>query len=126
MRYETAHARVQRARGKASQYKCVDCGNAAEHWSYTYESDTEVLDPVRGCPISSDPMDYEPRCIRCHAYFDETAAFYRGTQVPAFAAKFLRRDRAAARNGSVQRLLEQLRGPEWLTHTEGMGSQPMR
>lgn len=32
--YSTAHKRIKRARGRAAQYPCSDCGQPAEEWSF--------------------------------------------------------------------------------------------
>lgn len=96
--YVSAHNKVRATRGSASTHQCVDCGATAHHWSYNYESKNEKRDETGvGSAYSEDPADYDPRCVRCHAYFDETAAFYNGTSVPIFAINQFKRDRAAAR-----------------------------
>jgi len=56
--YDVWHHRVNKARGPASGYACVDCGNPAQDWS--------TADP------SSDDLEvrFQPRCRRCHRRFD--------------------------------------------------------
>jgi hypothetical protein len=98
MSYTSAHAKLRAARGPASDYPCIDCGAVARHWSYSYESAQQHQDTENGSLYSYDPNDYEPRCVRCHAYFDETAAFYNGSPVPLFARKQIKKDGATERN----------------------------
>ena len=50
----TLHKRIHRAFGKASDRKCVDCGNQARDWSLETEK------------YSDDVNDYRPRCRSCH------------------------------------------------------------
>ncbi len=57
--YDSLHGRVHRARGKAAEHSCVDCGEQAQEWSYTHGKEP------------SDVGSYEPRCIRCHRLYDE-------------------------------------------------------
>jgi hypothetical protein len=56
--YSVWHHRVNKARGPASGYSCVDCGKPAQDWS--------TADP------SSDDIQvrFQPRCRRCHRFFD--------------------------------------------------------
>ena len=56
--YAGWHRRVTEARGAASGYACVDCGNPAQDWS--------TVNP------SSDDLwaRFQPRCRRCHRYRD--------------------------------------------------------
>lgn len=57
--YRNVHERVRRARGKASEYGCVDdCGRQAEDWSQIHGTD------------GTDPEHYEPRCRTCHVAYD--------------------------------------------------------
>jgi hypothetical protein len=58
--YVGAHYRVYKARGKARDYPCVDCGKQAAEWSHR-----------NGPGFSDDPNDYDPRCGRCHRLFDQ-------------------------------------------------------
>jgi NAD-dependent SIR2 family protein deacetylase len=57
--YRAAHARVVAARGKASDYGCVDCGVKAKDWSHRH-----------GAGHSGNPADYDPRCRKCHKAYD--------------------------------------------------------
>lgn len=57
--YTAKHARVGRARGKASEYSCADgCGNQAQDWSQTHGT------------TGDEPEHYEPRCRKCHKTYD--------------------------------------------------------
>lgn len=67
--YRAAHARIQRDRGFARDYMCVDCNRPADDWSYDH-SDPDELVSQGGQPYSLDIMCYEPRCTPCHAVFD--------------------------------------------------------
>ncbi|EGD55184.1 hypothetical protein [Gordonia neofelifaecis] len=73
--YGGAHTRVRAAKGKASEYPCVDCGHPAEDWSYDHQDPDERYgsDGARGrtpMPYSMDPEHYAPRCKKCHYAFD--------------------------------------------------------
>jgi len=52
--YGPLHERVFKARGRAREQACVDCGAQARHWSQKHGT------------TGQDPYDYEPRCIMCH------------------------------------------------------------
>jgi hypothetical protein len=56
--YAVWHHRVTKARGPASEYACVDCGNPAQDWSTVN--------------LSSDDLwaRFQPRCRRCHRRHD--------------------------------------------------------
>ena len=71
--YFGAHDRVHSARGPAKNYLCVDCGKAAQHWSYNHadpNEKTEQLGTGGLSPFSLDPTNYDPRCVPCHGAFD--------------------------------------------------------
>ena len=72
--YGTAHERVRKVRGSASQYPCVDCGRSAAQWSYDHADGAELVDTSAGScgglPYSIDPAHYDPRCVSCHKRFD--------------------------------------------------------
>ena len=54
------HSWVVKQQGKASLYKCIDCGNQARVWSnINHHIYRRVLE------------DYIPRCQSCHAKFDK-------------------------------------------------------
>lgn len=61
--YRTAHERVWKARGKASEHRCVDCGGQAAEWSYRARTGYSV-----------NPADYDPRCVSCHRRYDASNA----------------------------------------------------
>jgi hypothetical protein len=67
--YKDMHARVVRARGRASEHACVDCGKPARHWSYDHADPAEKSAP-KGWAYSLDVAHYEPRCVPCHKRFD--------------------------------------------------------
>ena len=56
--YDVWHHRVTKARGPASGYACIDCGNPAQDWS--------TVNPA------SDDLQarFQPRCRRCHRHYD--------------------------------------------------------
>ncbi|MGA1838456.1 hypothetical protein VD659_16175 [Herbiconiux sp. 11R-BC] len=70
--YVRMHQRVREANGHATGYRCVDCGEQAQEWSY----DGTDPDEVRGVhglhvlPYSLKLAHYEPRCVKCHRNFD--------------------------------------------------------
>lgn len=66
--YSAVHQRIDHAHGPASQYKCVDCGGKARHWSYSHNSPNEKQSKFG--PYSVNMDDYSPRCVRCHKRMD--------------------------------------------------------
>lgn len=74
--YEAAHLRVRRARGSATQWRCISCGEMAQQWAYREGSPRELAGERtlrrRGtsltCKVrwSPDPADYDPLCVPCH------------------------------------------------------------
>lgn len=76
--YYGAHHRVNRARGRAREHACADCGRPATEWSYNHDDPNEQLacDERRNRPrampmaYSTDPAHYSPRCQSCHIAFD--------------------------------------------------------
>lgn len=78
--YANAHWRVQKVRGKASDYACARCGAEAEEWSYTDGDPWEQTGTVterryvrgevveRSCFMkwSPNPHAYEALCTPCH------------------------------------------------------------
>jgi len=56
--YDVWHKRVRQARGPASRYACVDCGEPAQDWSTVNPSSGDV----RG--------RFQPRCRKCHRRYD--------------------------------------------------------
>ena len=59
--YDVWHKRVNKARGPASRYACVDCGEPAQDWSTVNSSSGDV----RG--------RFQPRCRKCHRRYDGAA-----------------------------------------------------
>ena len=57
--YEGVHAWIRKHKGKASLYKCIDCGEQAKDWSNVDHSYKRNLE------------DYQPRCIGCHRKYDK-------------------------------------------------------
>ena len=74
--YRLAHRRIQQARGKASDYECVDCGSPAEDWAYNHSGigEREGYGHGRGVNTlmrySVDAYQYEAMCKPCHKKFD--------------------------------------------------------
>jgi hypothetical protein len=56
--YHVWHKRVKKARGPASGYACVDCGEPAQDWSTVNSSSGDVQGR------------FQPRCRKCHRYHD--------------------------------------------------------
>jgi hypothetical protein len=52
------HKRVTQARGPASRYACVDCGQPARDWSTVNPSSGDVR------------ARFQPRCRKCHRRYD--------------------------------------------------------
>lgn len=80
IRYRTAHDRVRKMRGRASEYLCVDCTGPAQEWSYQggcprerTEFRTSRSGDSRMVAYSPDPDRYVARCIPCHIRFDRAA-----------------------------------------------------
>jgi hypothetical protein len=71
--YAAVHQRNLRSKGSAGQFSCVDCGGRAAEWSYNHSGVKERIeyrsDGV-SVPYSTDPDQYEPRCVPCHRRFD--------------------------------------------------------
>jgi hypothetical protein len=66
--YAGIHLRLKATKGRAAGQRCVDCGNAAKHWSYDHTDPSE-----RVCELgaySTDLDHYAPRCVPCHKTFD--------------------------------------------------------
>lgn len=54
-RYRHAHTRVRRERGPAREYLCVDCGDGAEHWSFSCYEDVPCR-TATGRPFSMNTI----------------------------------------------------------------------
>ena len=73
--YSSVHRnRLPSARGKATEYECIDCGRAATTWAFNYAAPREFLRfSAEGFPYSLRLSDYDPRCKACHTRFDKRA-----------------------------------------------------
>lgn len=74
MGYGGLHNHLRKARGRAREHACVDCGETADHWSYDHDCPEERVE-LRGgkrVPYSLDLNRYQPRCQSCHVKFDNT------------------------------------------------------
>jgi hypothetical protein len=72
--YVTMHVKVSKARGRASDHVCIDCGERAKQWSYDHTDDNGLIGSNAGRDNLSYSLDvdrYEPRCVSCHAAFDK-------------------------------------------------------
>jgi len=63
--YHARHRRNEAVRGKAKLLKCVECARRgvdkqARDWSWRHGTDPD------------DPMNYDPRCRKCHNVYDPT------------------------------------------------------
>lgn len=70
--YGSAHNRVKRLHGNASEHLCIDCLGPAVDWSYDHTDPDERID-ARGRAYSMKPEHYWPRCRSCHKFFDLAA-----------------------------------------------------
>lgn len=68
--YNPAHRTLQRARGKAANHACADCGERANEWSYDGDDPDELVDE-QGRAFTRNLDAYSPRCFRCHRIYDE-------------------------------------------------------
>ena len=59
--YDVWHHRVNKARGPARGYACVDCRKPAQDWSTVNPSSDDIL------------VRFQPRCRSCHRYHDGAA-----------------------------------------------------
>jgi len=80
--YAYAHTKVRRARGKATEHKCADCGLQASQWAYRGGSEFEqsgyrVDDRAKAqqrerlYTWSPDVYAYDPLCVPCHLLRDK-------------------------------------------------------
>ena len=67
--YQTAHHRVEDAKGRPDQHLCQTCGAPAKEWAYDHADPNELRCPL-GRPYSLDPAHYFPMCVSCHRRFD--------------------------------------------------------
>lgn len=73
--YAAIHDRVKRARGRARDHECVECGGPAAEWAYDNADPRELVAVWCGSEVrySTDPSHYLPMCVRDHRRFDTVA-----------------------------------------------------
>jgi len=89
--YDVWHHRVNKARGPASGYACVDCGNPAQDWSTVNSSSNDV------------EIRFQPRCRRCHRHYD--GAIGEGNPRAKLTSRKVRKLRARRADGLTYRQL---------------------
>jgi hypothetical protein len=89
--YDVWHKRVKQARGPASGYACVDCGEPAQDWATVNPSSGDV----RGRS--------QPRCRKCHRCYD--GAVGAGNPRPKLTDEKVRKLRARRADGLTYRQL---------------------
>jgi hypothetical protein len=89
--YDVWHHRVTKARGSASGYTCVDCGNPAQDWSTVNPSSDDIQ------------ARFQPRCRRCHRYYD--GAVGEGNRRAKLTSGKVRKLRARRADGLTYRQL---------------------
>jgi hypothetical protein len=70
--YGAAHSRCIALWGSSSQYPCVNCGDASDHWAYDGTDPNELCGRQRSSELvySRYPEFYMPMCWPCHASHD--------------------------------------------------------
>jgi hypothetical protein len=70
--YGTAHERVRKAFGSATEKPCADCAEPAAEWSYDHRDPDELIEPddPKRKPYSAKIEHYQPRCLPCHWRMD--------------------------------------------------------
>lgn len=86
--YASAHARIRRALGPATAYRCAfGCGERAAHWALCGELDGLPTEDRRGhaMPYSLDLARYRPLCRADHSRYDRARrrALRLGLPLPA-------------------------------------------
>lgn len=72
--YRTAHRRIQTTRGKAADYPCAHCPEAAREWAYDFtDPDPRRLGRMQ---FSLDTDRYMPLCRSCHLKWDLRRRFH--------------------------------------------------
>lgn len=73
--YKEVHRNITKAKGKAREYSCVDCGGTADEWSLNKESSIIYygIPDRQTYPYSLNLEDYAPRCRKCHGFYDKIA-----------------------------------------------------
>jgi hypothetical protein len=89
--YDVWHHRVNKARGPASGYACVDCGNPAQDWSTVNPSSDDIQ------------VRFQPRCRRCHRCHD--GAVGEGNGRAKLTSRKVRQLRARRADGLTYRQL---------------------
>jgi len=89
--YDVWHNRVKKARGPASDYRCIDCGGPAEDWSTADRSSNDVR------------VRFQPRCRKCHRRYD--GAIGEGSPRAKLTADKVRKLRARRADGLTYRQL---------------------
>jgi hypothetical protein len=72
--YRTAHTRVSKLWGRASNYPCIACGGQAREWAYDGTDHGELTYLFKGkypMKYSPYPEFYMPMCLLCHRRRDE-------------------------------------------------------
>lgn len=72
--YNQAHTLLRKARGRAGNYPCADCGGRAQQWSYTHGCPSERTNSRGVLPYCTHIEHYEVRCMACHRQFDKKVA----------------------------------------------------
>jgi hypothetical protein len=67
--YAAVHARLRREFGRASSYRCVECGRKGDVWAYDHEGFDALIDQ-QGLEFSTKADHYRPMCNSCHVAFD--------------------------------------------------------
>lgn len=67
--YQSAHRRVESARGRAADHLCDHCRSPAQEWAYDHRDENE-LRSLAGRPYSLHVTHYFPLCRPCHRRFD--------------------------------------------------------
>lgn len=67
--YISAHFRVRRTKGPATNYACVQCEGPAHEWAYDHADPDEKDEDGKGT-YSTKIEHYRPMCRRCHTRFD--------------------------------------------------------
>lgn len=68
--YSAVHERLNRSRGPASRYLCVECGSPAHDWAYDHSDPSVKIDRRLDRWYSTDVGHYQPMCKKCHRRFD--------------------------------------------------------
>jgi hypothetical protein len=89
--YDVWHNRVKKARGSASDYRCIDCDGRAEDWSTADPSSDDVW------------VRFQPRCRKCHRRYD--GAVGEGSPRAILTGKKVQELRARRANGLTYRQL---------------------